>query len=129
MVSHNSSTGKTILKSLLKFFQLFHFHTGEPIPTGCPKVRYKSNHPLILGLGWWISKCFGTVNTKSLRFGLVYDIGDNHVRYSGKGGLRFLQISNLCVEKVKNLKQLSTGFHFFMHNTAFRPFLCFRNPT
>ena len=52
------------------------------------------------------------VNTEGLRFGLVYDIGDNHVRYSGKGGLRFLQISNLCVEKVKILKQLSTCFHF-----------------
>ena len=35
------------------------------------------------------------VNTKSLRFGLVYDIGDNHVRYSGKGGLIFLPISRV----------------------------------
>ena len=52
------------------------------------------------------------VNTKSLRFGLVYDIGDNHVRYSGKGGLIFLQISNLYVVKVKLLKQLTTCFIF-----------------
>ena len=49
------------------------------------------------------------VNTKSLRFCLVYDIGDNHVRYSGKEGLWFLQISNFSVEKVKIFKQLSIG--------------------
>ena len=40
--------------------------------TGCPKVRWKSNHPLNFGIGWPILKCFRMANNKSLRFCLVY---------------------------------------------------------
>ena len=67
-------TAKTVTVSGVSLYPT-HFIWGQKnvsLYTGCPKVRVTSNHPLNFWLGWWILKCFGMVNTKSLRFCLVY---------------------------------------------------------
>ena len=57
------------------------------LPTGCPKVRATSNHPLNFGIGWQILKPFGMVNAHTLRFGLVYHTYFYVAKCPGKYGV------------------------------------------